>query len=804
MATGQSWIDEQAAEYADLVNDSSFSSVTGYVEDDPTEYQLIWEGGDLGVALTTNPGGAGVSVSRITGKGFPHGIKNVVPGDVLLAVNELDTFNLTLEDVVKYLQECDLPATLRLTRPENVTRNVEAKTRQSLLQSSRPSALQPRMSASASHKPQRQSFTPPTMMNEGVTSPTNAGKPMDSRLSMQERGSVMKKKGIASSNAPRASTAHMPPPPPAAKPHHHPPQAPPTLKSHDSATVPPPAAPPIPVTVPTSILKKSKPAPVALPPQPPVESSFNKLSIASNVSAALDARGSVDNRTSAASNTSNATAIAVEDVPAYQAPAASEAATSAGPAAATSSYPPIVNRENRGESTVSDMAMMDSMHEDDLAILDEDGENRHNGSFNEHKVMLVEEEEELEDNDPLHHHHRLSDLDETKEEFGDDSDDDDNYAPLVIPHTVAPAIPTKTTQQPDDPPLNVYMPGMGGRDSTSHRSTITKTKTTEPAQPMSTVHEAAAKGDLRGVLPFVRQDKNGPECLIRREPNHGQTAFHLAVKSGNVSLIQMMLDQFTHVAPTAELLKIEDDKGNTALHFAATKTPHVVHLLLEAGAPATTRNSRGLTPLIIAVMTNKKDDIIIVNMLLKFGANPNDVHDATTIIHTAVNLKLLKVAGALVRAGAKLDVEDSDGKTVFEKMNRASLKYLLSHIYFPPTFISEKERSECMLCNKKFGFGRRKYHCTHCGRLCCADDASVFIPFVQFPQGFPGRIHKGAGVLDEKRCCKTCYNILKDRAAAAAAPKPEKGFIARVIGIEWDEVNPDKLQPIQSAGRRRG
>ncbi|KAF0775221.1 hypothetical protein AaE_001079, partial [Aphanomyces astaci] len=78
MATGQTWIDEQAAEYADLVNDSSFSSVTGYVEDDPTEYQLIWEGGDLGVALTTNPGGAGVSVSRITGKGFPHGIKNVV------------------------------------------------------------------------------------------------------------------------------------------------------------------------------------------------------------------------------------------------------------------------------------------------------------------------------------------------------------------------------------------------------------------------------------------------------------------------------------------------------------------------------------------------------------------------------------------------------------------------------------------------------------------------------------------------------------------------------------------------------
>ncbi|RQM24808.1 hypothetical protein B5M09_012021 [Aphanomyces astaci] len=802
MATGQTWIDEQAAEYADLVNDSSFSSVTGYVEDDPTEYQLIWEGGDLGVALTTNPGGAGVSVSRITGKGFPHGIKNVVPGDVLLAVNELNTFNLTLEDVVKYLQECDLPATLRLTRPENVTRNFEAKTRESLLQGSRPSSVQqqpPRMSA---YKPQRQSFTPPTMMNQGVTSPTNAGKPRDSRLSMQERGSTMKKKGIAS----RPSTGHLPPPAAtAAKPQHQQPPPPPVPKPQVVAGPPPQAPVPLPVTVPTPILKKPKPAmqppPPSQPPQatPIKEISFNKLSIASSV---------VDIRGSAASNTSNTTAIAVEDVSAYKA------------ATSPDDDPPIETRQQRGISTSSEIAIMDSMHEDDIALLDDDHDDDdcnhpHDGSFNEHKVMLVEEEEDDDDDDDEDVLHELSGLDdETKEEYNDDDSDDDSddgkYVPLVTPAVAPPpvtAIPVpKPTppphRQPDDipppPPLNVYMPGM--HDSTSHR--VQKIHASEPSQPMSTVHEAAAKGDLRGVLMFVRQDKNGPECLIRREPNHGQTAFHLAVKSGNVSLIQMMLDQFTHVAPTEELLKIEDDKGNTALHFAATKTPHVVHLLLQAGAPVTSRNSRGLTPLIIAVMTNKKDDIIIVNMLLKFGANPNDVHDATTLIHTAINLKLLKVAGALVRAGAKLEVEDSDGKTVFEKVNRPSLKYLVSHIYFPPTYISEKERTECMLCLKKFGFGRRKYNCTLCGRLCCADDASLFIPFVQFPQGFPGRIHKGAGVLDDKRCCKTCFNVLKGRANAA--PKADKGFIARVIGIEWDEVNPDKLQAIQSAGRRRG
>ncbi len=178
---------------------------------------------------------------------------------------------------------------------------------------------------------------------------------------------------------------------------------------------------------------------------------------------------------------------------------------------------------------------------------------------------------------------------------------------------------------------------------------------------------------------------------MRREPNHGQTALHLAVKSGNVPLVQMILDQFAGTTTTsttgssvtslAELLVMEDDKGNTALHFAATKTPHMVHLLLESGAPVNVKNARDLTPLVINILTNKTDDIIILNMLLKFGANPNDIHEATTVIHTAVGLRLLKVAGALIRHGAKFEVEDSEGKTVFEKCNKASIRYIYMRMF---------------------------------------------------------------------------------------------------------------------------
>ncbi|KAF4028168.1 hypothetical protein GN244_ATG20169 [Phytophthora infestans] len=72
---------------------------------------------------------------------------------------------------------------------------------------------------------------------------------------------------------------------------------------------------------------------------------------------------------------------------------------------------------------------------------------------------------------------------------------------------------------------------------------------------------------------------------------------------------------------------------------------------------------------------------------------------------------------------------------------------------------------------------------------------------VKFPMGFPGRTRRGAANREQKRVCKTCYNVFKERN-----DEPEKSdmtkFINRVINIEWDEVNPEKLQQVQEASRR--
>ncbi|EQC30656.1 hypothetical protein SDRG_11711 [Saprolegnia diclina VS20] len=768
----QNWIHEQAAEYADLVNDSSFASVSGHASDDPNEYQLIWEGGDLGVALTTNPSGSGVSVSRITGKGFPQGIKSVVPGDVLLGVNELDTLYLTLEDVVKFLQECDLPATLRLTRVENVATHMAANPR--------PSSGRSSVKSRPSY--QRQTYTPPTKVHapvsDVVTSPTNAGRPPSSKkkgiAGAYGRTSYQQQQAVSAPSMPKPMPKHQPEPvvqkpTPAPAPvvfedesdDDDEPIVMPTIPAAPQTTLKSPymtqpAATSAEKPAPTKSILKPSPHPNA-PMKPP-----SPIHVASNHDSLRfsdDGRPSapVDSlRGSATSNASTAIAMSehmqkmsfsIDD----ELPAKESKVQESGPIAMM-------------DETLDELPILDndSIHDSFIKLVDEDAAER---EMKEELDQVFEDDEDYE-----------NDIE------GSDSGEEDHQMELP-PSTRAP------------PP---YMPEV--------RDTMRVTQQPPPPGPsvaMSSIHDAAAKGDLRTVLTILRHDKAGPECLLKREPNHGHTALHLAVKSGNVPLVQMMLDQFAGMGPSAELLSVEDDKGNTALHFAATKTPHMVHLLLENGAPVNVKNSRGLTPLVIAILTNKKDDIIIVNMLLKYGANPNEIHETATIVHTAVNMRLIKVAGALVKAGAKLDVEDSDGKNVFEKCSRTSLRYLLSHIYYPPTFISEKERAACMLCLKKIGFGHRKHNCTHCGRLCCTEDASVAIPFVQFPQGFPGRVHKGAGVLEEKRCCKTCFNILRERAAAAA-PKETGGFVSRVIGVEWDEVNPNKLQKVSAPGRRRG
>ncbi|EEY54199.1 myosin-like protein [Phytophthora infestans T30-4] len=757
------WMQEQAAEYQDLVG-SFVESVVDSDTDEILEYQLIWEGGDLGVALTTLEGDdGGVAVSRVTGKGFPFGIKNVGPGDLLLSINMKDTTKMTLDDVVAYLQVCDLPATLRFKKLSPVTE-------------------QPPVSA-----PRKSTYVI-TSAAQGPTSPMGSQAPPSYPRGSQ-RGSTKYAPPSANSSHPDRSSmpVHKTPsdfPEPPAPPQRQsakvpagqqlmesPPKPAPTLKPvacTDEPTFVKPAVEEDYQLVAPSSLHKSKPQEEKKPASPrgsvaPEEKlrELDGLALSSGVND-LGFEDSEDESVRASRESRDSWRDESFDVDA-----------------------------NHGDWKV------DEEEKEDVAPMDKDGakERFQRGKSGSTVAMLGHFSVETKgDGVPI-----LPDAEEaTGIALIDNVSDFSPETHPSPPHASGQVRPSDVSSGSMVSSLNSSMNNTMNTDAPrpSVRVSMDSTAPIMKSHPIGTLHEMCAKGNLRGVVQHLRVD--GPEALLNREPNHGQTGLHLAVKSGKAPLVKVILEQYK---PLEDIINVEDDKGNTALHFAATKTPAMVHLLLENGASANVKNSRKFTPLIISVITSKDDSVIIPRMLLKFGANPNDMHDSQTVIHTAISTGRLKIAGALVRAGAKMDVEDAEGKSVFEKLPRKDLRYLISHIYFPPTYITRKERTECMLCRQKFKFGHREHNCTHCGRLCCAECSALHVEMVKFPMGFPGRTRRGAANREQKRVCKTCYNVFKERN-----DEPEKSdmtkFINRVINIEWDEVNPEKLQQVQEASRR--
>ncbi len=63
----------------------------------------------------------------------------------------------------------------------------------------------------------------------------------------------------------------------------------------------------------------------------------------------------------------------------------------------------------------------------------------------------------------------------------------------------------------------------------------------------------------------------------------------------------------------------------------------------------------------------------------------------------------------------------------------------------------------------------------------------------RFPPGFTDRLKPGAKAdSTQKRVCKTCYGVFKERQATTEESSAKEGggnFYDRVINIKWDEVD---------------
>ncbi|RLN70225.1 hypothetical protein BBJ28_00015597 [Nothophytophthora sp. Chile5] len=267
--------------------------------------------------------------------------------------------------------------------------------------------------------------------------------------------------------------------------------------------------------------------------------------------------------------------------------------------------------------------------------------------------------------------------------------------------------------------------------------------------------QAARAGDIVLVNALVIQAGTD---ILRRDPMFGQTALHFAIRGGHLGVVQALLMPQLR----GSIVNVADNRRNTALHLAAAKSRRMTKVLLECGADVNFLNMRNQTPLGVHILTVTRDDPTMTEILLQHRANPNAPVDKSTILHVALDKGLLQIATRLVRHGARLDLKDEAGKTVFDKVDHAQLKMLLTKVAHPPVWVPDNARPTCMECHKKFGsLGTRRHHCRMCGRVLCSACSNCHIrakklPFPARRRGKKNKAEKGS---TNSRVCTTCYEI---------------------------------------------
>jgi ankyrin repeat protein len=360
-------------------------------------------------------------------------------------------------------------------------------------------------------------------------------------------------------------------------------------------------------------------------------------------------------------------------------------------------------------------------------------------------------------------------------------------------------------------------------DSLRNADPLSSTRSTDLMSGRGSVMHFGPRVTEEGLSPYLRAVKTGNlqvlrDCLqdrntdfTERDPVHGQSAMHIAVRFGQLHAVQLLCGKKTR----GLLIDAVDNRQNTPLHLAAAKSRRITKYLLEHGADASRVNNRNQTPLAVHIITAKRDDPLIVEMLLQYKTDPNGPLGNSTLLHKAVDLNFYEIAYRLVRHGARLNAKDAQGRMVFEKVDRKVLRQLCGKISHPPVWVPNTDRKSCMICLRnfsRFGVGVRRHHCRHCGRLICGRCSHVSVESEAFPDTFAGHIDRNPS--DErsnlKRVCKTCSSVFDERAKQAKDSSPgsnrkwSDAFMDRVVGCAWDEIERKDSNSNLLGSSRRG
>lgn len=131
-----------------------------------------------------------------------------------------------------------------------------------------------------------------------------------------------------------------------------------------------------------------------------------------------------------------------------------------------------------------------------------------------------------------------------------------------------------------------------------------------------TLLDAVFDKNVRAVTALVSQRYN-----LEESDRDGRTPLINAAATGQHSIVRILLDAGANV-------NAQDKQGWSSLHFAATK--HDVEsgsALLMRGASCLLTDQWGNTPLSNAVYYRTPNRNQMIQLLLKYGSNPNQVNN---------------------------------------------------------------------------------------------------------------------------------------------------------------------------------
>ncbi|KAG7385354.1 hypothetical protein PHYPSEUDO_001568 [Phytophthora pseudosyringae] len=240
------------------------------------------------------------------------------------------------------------------------------------------------------------------------------------------------------------------------------------------------------------------------------------------------------------------------------------------------------------------------------------------------------------------------------------------------------------------------------------------------------LHQAVEGGNVELACALLVNEASGAlDTLQQAETQRGHSPLHLAVRGGNFEMVSLFFRP--EVLPHLDL-NFSDREGNTALHLTTQLqvkfASRVLELLLCFGADANAVNFLKQTPLHLCSMIKRSGSATceLMETLLRHKADPQKVDFLKrSPLHYCMEKDMEDEAVLLMKHGADMNLPDGEGARVVTNPKATGL---LRYLRVTPSWISDTNANECMVCLEPFPFFfSRKCHCDRCGRVCCSDCA---------------------------------------------------------------------------------